>query len=115
VGSNLVVGTTAANTSMMMVEDAIHDVIDKGLAAAADVTVLALLVDAEYRIAETIRYKIAFTLKDGRTLVMDEFDFSALAVSTPFSAANRYFRHLMRQFLTQAAKEVHEPAPMEMY
>jgi hypothetical protein len=115
VGSNLVVGTTAANTSMMMVEDAIHDVIEKGLAKSADVTVLALLADDEYRVAETIRYKIAFTLKDGRTLVMDEFDFSALAVSTPFSAANRYFRHLMRQFLTQAAKEVHEPAPMEMF
>jgi hypothetical protein len=107
---NLVVGTKAANTSMIMVEDAIVDAISSKYAKSADVQVLAVLADEEYRVAESIHYVVEFELPDGRRIAMPTIVFSALAVSTPFVAANRYFRELLRQHLATAAAE---PQPMK--
>lgn len=112
--ANLVVGTTAANTAMIMVEDAIVDAVASGAAKSADVQVAALLDDDEYRVASEIHYHIQFTLPDDRVVPMPVLTFSALAVSTPFVASNRYFRQMLRQHLRDQAAEAQEPSMMQM-
>lgn len=112
VPANLVVGTTAANTSMLMIEDAIVNVIRGGLAESADVVVLAVMADEQYRVAETIHYQVRFTLPDKRRADIPVISFSALAVTTPYTAANRYFRQMLRHDLEQASQPADEATPM---
>jgi hypothetical protein len=109
---NLIVGTTAANTAMIMIEDAINNAImDKNIPVRmAHIVVKPLMVEPEYLIADTITYQVMFQLSDQRKLPPITLSFDALTTSTPYDATNNYIRTMLKQLLQQAfatAKPMH--------
>lgn len=111
VATNLVVGTTAANTAMIMVEDAINGLITDGIVASAKVHVKALMANEEYRIAGTIVYSVVFSLRNGQRLPL-EFDFSALTTATPYVATNMYLRQAVKALIQSRSAESSERPPI---
>ncbi len=109
--ANLVVGTTAANTAMIMIEDAINNAItDKSIPVKSAILVAKpIMADATYLIAQTITYQVTFTLDDGRALPELTLSFDAMTTSTPFEATNKYFRTTLKAMLAEEkAKPVRE-------
>lgn len=111
VATNLVVGTTAANTAMIMVEDAIKALITDRIVASAKVHVKALMANEEYRIAGTLVYSVMFRLQNGQRLPL-EFNFSALTTATPYVATNMYLRQAVKELIRSRSAEATERPPI---
>lgn len=107
VSDNLVVGTTAANTWMIMIETLLSLVIEDGTASAMTVTVNPSWRVPDLRIAETINYDVHFRLPDGK-IVSCNLSFDALATQTPYEATHRHFREELYRRLQPATA----PPPM---
>lgn len=103
--ANLIVGTTAANTAMIMIEDAINNaIIDPAIPVkAAKLVVKPIMAEPAYLIAETITYQVSFLLTNGRVLPELTLGFSALSTATPYEATNKYFRTLLKALLDAEA------------
>jgi|GEM_PF-4228571 len=112
---NLVVGTTAANTTMIMFEDAINSLITEKAIQAAMINVLPIMANDEYRIASQIVYSIKVVLNDDREVQLDPVHFSALTKSTPFVVTNKYIRGLLREKLKAMTASVPEKASYDFY
>jgi hypothetical protein len=102
--NNLVVGTTQANTQMIIIEDAINGCIMQNLVRSVWVSVTAKMASAMYRVAETIQYVIVFTLNNGMEMAPIDFHFSALTTMTPYVATNVYVRGVLRAKIDAAEK-----------
>lgn len=102
---NLVVGTSAANTAMIMVEDAINNLLTSPTSpvAAVKLVVKPIMENPDYLIAQTIVYQVTFMLRDGRTLPDITLSFDALTTGTPYEATNKYFRAMLKQQLDEVA------------
>jgi hypothetical protein len=105
--ANLVVGTTAANTAMIMIEDAINNaIVDPAIPVeSARIVAKPVMADPEYLIAGTIVYQVVFTLTGGRKLPDLTLSFDALSTATPYEATNKYFRTLLKEALNQAVEQ----------
>jgi hypothetical protein len=107
--NNLVVGTTQANTQMIIIEDAINGCVVSGLVQSAKVSVTATMASPYYRIADTIRYVVTFTLNNGKEMEPVEFSFSALTTMTPYLATNVYVRGVIRNKIKTAENSYQSP------
>ncbi|RFM36041.1 hypothetical protein [Chitinophaga silvisoli] len=112
---NLVVGTTAANTTMIMFEDAINSLITEKVIKAAMINVLAIMADEQYRVAGQIVYSIRILLNDDREVPLDPIHFSALTKSTPFVVTNKYIRAMLRAKLKGITTSVPDNTKYDFY
>jgi hypothetical protein len=106
--NNLVVGTTQANTQMIIIEDAINGCVMSNLVQSAEVSVTATMANPSYRIAEIIRFVVTFKLNNGIKMPPIEFSFNALTTMTPYLATNVYVRGVLRTKIKNA-EAAHQP------
>jgi hypothetical protein len=112
---NLVVGTTAANTTMIMFEDAINSLITEKAIQSAMINVKPIMANEEYIIAGQIVYSISVKLNDGRPVQLDPIHFSALTKSTPYVVTNKYIRTMLREKLNAISTSVPDNTKYDFY
>lgn len=94
VSENLVAGTSACNTQMIIVEEFLKDIVKHD--CHAHLHVMAIMFDAERHIGQTIRYDFSMYDEHGTPLSVYHWVFDCLSRSNPLVSENRQLRYAGR-------------------
>jgi hypothetical protein len=105
---NLVVGSTAANTWMIMIENAVADLVASGHVATADIKVTPAWHDKRLRVAKTIKYEVTLN-RIGQPPVQHTEYFDALTSITPHTVTHRQYKRQFRELMGLPAEKSFHP------